>query len=67
MHYRHYSSDPYWITARFRSVCACGQPIQRGDRAFYYPRTRKAVCEGCGRIGESDLQDEMLNESLHVR
>lgn len=37
-----YSQDPYWMTARFDSTSADGQPIRKGDRIFYFPRTRSA-------------------------
>ena len=67
MYGRRYSGDPYWITARFRSTCSCGTAINKGDTAYYYPRQRKALCEACGRAGESALDDEMLNEALHIR
>lgn len=59
MGYRRYvNNDPYWLNARFASVCGCGVQIKRGDRIFYYPKSKKAVCEKCGRLGEGDLRAE---------
>ena len=41
----------YWVTARFVSVCSkCGKRIVKGERVFYYPSSRSALCsrEECG-------------------
>lgn len=38
-----YSNDPYWTTARFDSVDKQGQPVRKGTRIFYYPRTRTVL------------------------
>ena len=32
--------DPYWTTARFNSPDG---KIKKGERIFYYPRTRRAL------------------------
>jgi hypothetical protein len=66
-----YRQDPYWLYARFNSVCSCGAKIATGDHIFYYPPFRnekgKAYCESCGQRGQSDLNDEKLNEQFHIR
>lgn len=56
---RYVSADPYWLNARFASTCTCGKRIQKGDRIFYYPKTKTAVCETCGQKGARDLAAEM--------
>jgi len=38
--YKSYSGDPYWTTARFDSKAADGTPVRKGERIFYYPRTK---------------------------
>ena len=54
---RDYPRDPYWLNARFASVCSCGKAIKKGDRIFYYPNEKKAVCEDpCGLEGAAYLQ-----------
>ena len=63
---RRYPQDPYWTTARFRSLCSCGRQIQKGERIFYYPRERKAVCEGCGQQGSAALRAERAYEHYGV-
>lgn len=42
---KRYSGDPYWTTARFNGKDQKGNPVRKGDRIFYYPRTR-TVCTG---------------------
>ncbi len=34
------SGDPYWMTARFPGKDSKGRPVRKGDKVFYYPRTR---------------------------
>lgn len=38
-----YIQDPYWTTAKFDSTTADGTRVKRGDRIFYYPRTRTVL------------------------
>lgn len=48
------TADPYWITARFISKCSrCERSIKKGERIFYYPASRTALCsgDGCGMQG----------------
>ena len=34
---RRYSGDPYWLTVRYRAICAgCGHEMKRGERAFRF-------------------------------
>jgi len=61
----YYSGDPYWLRAKFSSCCSrCKKEINRGDRIFYYPRTKDVFCSGgsCGgaesRSFEAAAQDE---------
>ena len=38
-----YRNDPYFLKARFASVCPeTGKTINKGDKCAYYPRERKA-------------------------
>ena len=61
----YYSGDPCWTTARFNSKCSgCKGWIKKGERIFYFPRTRDVFCdsESCGhresRSFEAAAQDE---------
>jgi hypothetical protein len=55
---RPYPRDPYWLTARYPGRCSCGARIQPGDRIFWYPNTRTALCATCGARGAADLANE---------
>jgi len=61
----YYSGDPYFTTAKFTSTCTrCKEQISRGERIFYFPRTKDVYCagDGCGgaesRSFEAAAQDE---------
>ena len=44
-----YSSDPYWLTARFNSEChGCKAPVRKGQQAFYYPNGKRIYGMECG-------------------
>lgn len=57
-----YGRDPFWLSARFNSKCACGAEVKRGERGFYYPNDRRMLCSKCGegaaREFASAAQDE---------
>jgi hypothetical protein len=61
---KRYAGDPYWTTARFDSTDQDGQPVKRGDRIFYYPRTKTvltgAKAETASREFEAAAEDEEL-------
>ena len=42
-------NDPHIITLRYRTACACGLRLERGDAAVVYPLERKVVCMDCGQ------------------
>jgi len=59
-----YSGDPRWITVRRPAHCAhCDTLIQRGDSAFYYPRTRELYCSICGDVEARRFRAEAFDES----
>lgn len=50
-------NDPYWLTARFTSLCTgCQAPISKGEQAFYYPRGKSIFGKECG-CGEEHAAD----------
>lgn len=63
----YYQNDPRWIQAKYRGCCGCGQEVQPGDRAIYYPLTKTIACEDCGRQTEADLVDDDTNGVMKVR
>jgi len=62
--YSNYHRDPRWIIAKFNSICSCGKKIKRGDRIYYYPSEREAVCDICGKAGEYDLKKEISMDNF---
>jgi hypothetical protein len=48
--------DPFWLSAKYEGNCSrCQKAIYIGNRIFYYPRSKKAYCEGCGKTAEQDF------------
>jgi hypothetical protein len=61
-----YLGDPRWITARFDSKCPCGNIIKRGERIFYYPRTRTVLCENpCGNKASAEFAASAMDEASY--
>ena len=59
-----YSADPFWMVAKFNSTCSCGKAINKGEKIYYYPKGRVAVCaDPCGRKGENDL---LADKSMEI-
>lgn len=63
----YYSGDPYWLRAKFSSSCSrCKTQIMKGDKIFYFPRTKDVFCSAdlCGgaesRSFEAAAQDEFF-------
>ena len=51
---------PCWIRAKYPGRCHCGRPIKPGDRALYFPVSKRLSCRSCGlsdalRITADDL------------
>ena len=71
-----YPRDPYWTTARFASRCrrtsgatpgsACGAPIRKGDRIFYYPASRIVLCETGGADAAADFPAHAFDEAVYA-
>jgi hypothetical protein len=60
-----YSGDPRWITARFNSKCPCGHDIKKGERSFYYPHTKTALCaKPCGEKASAEFAGAAMDEAL---
>jgi hypothetical protein len=67
MKYYHktYARDPYWTTARFNSKCSCGQQINKGDRIFYYPATKTALCPKCSEKASNEFACAVQDEDFY--
>jgi hypothetical protein len=65
-----YRGDPHWITARFAGKCSkCGAKIEKGDEAFYYPKTKSLLGKKCGhgQEAEQDFLDMVEVEEAYGR
>lgn len=63
-HYKTYKGDPYWLNARFNSTCQCGTPIKTGDKIFYYPRGKTALCPKCGEKAHAEFAAAAADEQF---
>jgi hypothetical protein len=55
-------------TRRFRGFlqCPCGKTIQRGERIFYYPRTKTALCrQPCGEKASAEFAAAAQDEAFY--
>ena len=58
-----YRNDPYWITARRAGTCSnCNGPVKKGERAFWYPKSRKLLCSGCGEPAAAEFDQAAWDE-----
>jgi hypothetical protein len=64
MYGKRYAGDPRWITARFDSQGACGHAIKRGDRIFFYPNGKKALCQNCGEPAHAEFVAAAQDEAM---
>jgi len=62
---KRYSQDPYWTTAKFDSVTADGTKVRRGDRIFYYPRTRTVLVGEKAEQASRDFQAAAFDEAVY--
>ena len=58
-----YRNDPRWISARFISQCKCGTSIRKGERVFYYPLVKQALCEVCGTPAAREFEAMSADEA----
>jgi hypothetical protein len=60
-----YRNDPSWIEAKFASKCKCGNEIKKGERIYYYPLTRTALCPKCSEAAEREFQACKADEDFY--
>ena len=63
----YHSRDPRWIRAKYPGRCHCGREIKPGDRALYFPVSKKLSCLKCGHVDAMRISDDDLNAILKVR
>jgi hypothetical protein len=46
--------DPHWVTASADGICVtCADSITKGERCFYWPKSRLQPYIECARCGEA--------------
>ena len=68
-YHKTYGGDPYWLTLKYPGHCdKCHKPLARGERAYYYPRTRSMFGEACGhgQEAEQDFHSQVEMEEGHL-
>ena len=61
---RYRNATPYLLKAKFAAKCHCGQQINVGDEAMYYPSARRIECRTCATRTLEALADERSNACL---
>jgi len=64
-----YKGDPFWITAKYPSKCKkCGKEINKGAKAFYYPKGRAIYCDSpdCGQQASREFQAAAEDEDWYM-
>ena len=56
--------DPFWTHARFASTDANGLPVRKGDRIFYYPRTRKVLSGEAAEQASREFESMRFDEAM---
>jgi len=51
--------------ARFSSACKCGATIKKGERIFYYPSTKSALCPKCSEAAAADFNAASQDEAFY--
>jgi hypothetical protein len=68
-YHKTYGGDPYWLNLKYPGHCdKCHKPLARGERAYYYPRTRTMFGESCGhgQEAEQDFHSQVEMEEGHL-
>jgi hypothetical protein len=61
---RTYSRDPFFISAKFRSLCSeTGRTINKGDRCLYFPLAKKVFHPDSDTA--RDFGSRMFDETMH--
>jgi hypothetical protein len=59
-----FRNDPRWIDAKFSSSCNCGNMIKKGERIFYYPLTKTAMCKTCSEKADQEFREMAQDEEF---
>ena len=60
-----YKGDPYWTVARFNSVDSIGRPVKKGDRIFYYPKTKTVLTGAEADAASAEFSASAADEDFY--
>ena len=58
-------NNPYWTTAKFNSVTKDGEQVKKGDRIFYYPRTKTVLIGEKAEQASRDFDAACFDEAVY--
>lgn len=58
-------NDPYWTIAKFDSVSRDGAKVRKGEKIFYYPRTREVLTGEKGEQASRDFEASCFDEAQY--
>lgn len=58
-------NDPYWTIARFDSPMPDGTRIKKGERIFYYPKTKKVLAGEAAEQAARDFEAARFDEAQY--
>ncbi|MDP2235205.1 MAG: hypothetical protein Q8J88_02110 [Bacteroidales bacterium] len=65
---RHYENDPRAFRTRYFSTCAkCSKKLPQDSLAYYFPATRKLLCQSCGGAVYNAFLSSATNEEYYSR
>ena len=64
--YKSYSGDPYWTTAKFNSTDTNGNQVKKGDRIFYFPRTKSVFTGEAAEREAAAFQSAAADEAFET-
>ena len=63
----HLTRGTCWIRAKYPGRCHCGRPIRPGERALYFPASKKLSCWDCGRVDAMRISADDLQAIFKAR
>jgi hypothetical protein len=62
--YTSYGGDPYWMNAKYAGTDAKGLAFKKGERVFYYPKTKTIYAGGNAEAASHDFQSMAADEDF---
>jgi hypothetical protein len=56
-----------WIRAKYAGRCHCGRRIRPGEKALWFPASKKLSCSNCGHVDALRISRDDLRAALKLR